>query len=153
MRKIYNILFAVLLFLGCSKDKIESLPNLSATLNNKSWSAFTIDTHIIYDFSRGDDDFEIRATTKDEKELYFIIRSISSGKYDTYLACNINYLPNVNDFKTYTAKKGEFNLSVDTVNHQISGTFDFVMKNIQNTSDSVVVKNGSFNNLKYTVSY
>jgi len=159
MRKIFYILFAVLLFSGCSKEKIENLPmsNLSATLNNGSWSAFTVDTHIIYirEIGYSINEFEIRATTKDKQELYFNIYSTSSGIYDAIGNCYISYQPDVDNFgsMTYTATKGEVNLSVDTVNYQISGTFDIVLKKFQDSSDSVVVKNGLFHDLKYTVRY
>jgi hypothetical protein len=151
MRKLYSIFFAVIFFAGCSKDNNESIPTLSATFNSGSWTAFTIDTHLDY-YTYNRDMFYIRATTKDEQELYINIYSIASGKYYINQYCSVSYTPSVSNFLSdrFTANTGELNLTVDTVKNEISGTFEFVLKNQNNFSDSIVVTNGSFNNLRYS---
>jgi hypothetical protein len=155
MKKIYRFFVVLLILASCSKDDNNNLPELSATVDNDVWNAFTIDTHIVISVPFGEESFSIIAVTKEEQQLELYILSIKSGIYAV--------TPNSEFFAVYRSKEnlnqnsdryyptaGEINLAVDSVNQEISGSFNLVLKKYNSYNDSVVITNGSFNNLRYT---
>jgi len=156
MRKIYTFLFGFLLFVGCSKDNNNNnnseIPELSATVDNAAWNAFTIDTHIVFSLPNMDENFSIFAVTKDGHELSLNIHGAKTGIYKVSQNQNLwaEYQKTSLNHEIYGSNSGEVNLIVDSLNQEISGTFNLVLKSYLNTSDSIVITNGSFNNLRYT---
>jgi Family of unknown function (DUF6252) len=151
--KKFDLLFLVVLFIaGCSKENNPDLPELTATFNDTTWTAFTIDTHLQYDVPVGRL-FLIKAVSRNNQELYIQLGNVIAGKYSFPYNAYATYQPALSFYQRplYRAKKGQINLIVDSLNNQISGTFNLILKNSDDRLlDSIVVTNGTFSNLKYS---
>jgi hypothetical protein len=144
---------------SCSKSNNSgSGGGMSATVGSNSWSSGASATQGIYDTSQ--DQFEIGGTQINSGDttafiLYFSTPFTVGGAMNSdTVFVDVNYI----DSKTLNLYDGgkEAGWSILTVTsynstgHTIAGTFNGVLYNLSNSSDSLVISNGKFNS-SYTL--
>jgi hypothetical protein len=148
---VFFTLFAVVL-MGCNKESLQNLaPNMSATIDEDSWTSLTRASILT------DDGISITASSTSGETLILTILGDSAGIYDLNLTsakCGAVYKETLSQSTSdaWVSSSGQINLTeVNTSDKKISGTFHFQMK--QDLSSTVIeISDGVFNNLKYTVS-
>jgi hypothetical protein len=144
---------------GCKKSSNSgSGSGMSATVGSNSWSSGTSATQGIYVTSQGQ--FQIGGTQIKSADtsafvLYFATPfTVGRAMNSDTVYVDVNYI----DSKTLNLYDGggEAGWSIltvtsyDSTSHSIGGTFNGVVYNLSNSSDSLVIANGKFNS-SYTL--
>ncbi len=144
---ITAILFSTF-FTSCDKDSL-NLASMSATVNDTDWKASVRLT--VLDSAN----FLITGTSLSGDVIALTVFGSTEGTYTLSLdsiSADFEgvYTNGVSLNDVYTATNGEVVLSkVNTTDEKISGTFSFSAMNPEGTT--IEVKDGTFENLKYTL--
>jgi hypothetical protein len=154
---IASICLGILIITGCSKEDnpITNLltAKMTATVKGESWSATTQTA------AKTASTITIAgtqiSTSLTSSIISITINGITADSYNvgvTGKICTATYTPNASSpSKSYLSSSGTVKISeINTSKKTISGTFSFTCIDGILTSDSVVIKNGSFSGIGYT---
>lgn len=149
-KRLMLLLVAITLIMGSCKKDSDSVTKMGANIDGKNWNAGLLRlTNLTGNV------FSIVGTSLTGEVLEITINGNTPGVYELnltkqeclaiYKKGGINTSPS--DF--FTSVSGKVNLTkVDLANKKISGTFDFNCAQL--SLQTVIVSNGSFNDLSYT---
>lgn len=157
--KNLSFIFTIILLatIACKKDEpvtpqsLLSNASMTATIDGIKWTSLTRVT------IQKNGLFLITGTSSDGKVLEVTVKGIINGTYnfeasmDSVAAqCGSIYKPSLNNNdSTFVSNSGQVIISnVDTENKQISGTFHFVVTNLNVTKN---ITEGKFTDLKYLI--
>ncbi|MFW6224783.1 MAG: DUF6252 family protein [Bacteroidota bacterium] len=170
MKKIMSALiigWGVLYFSGCDEETKEKIlpTKMSATVNDTLWKANGRDTYKYETLNQ----FYITGTSLQREIMNITIFGTQEGEYilntdilDTTQSADVKFAAvfkrsaSAGTDDIYYAKQGKVKITdINTSDQQISGNFHFNMFRASDSTflvqDTVTVKNGTFENLKYRI--
>ncbi|OFX44289.1 MAG: hypothetical protein A2046_13565 [Bacteroidetes bacterium GWA2_30_7] len=158
MKKLLFIHLALcFVVLSCKKDdntnpqSIITNASMIAKIDGTSWNSVTRVT------IQKSGIFLITGTSVDGKLIEITVKGTTIGTYNLLASmdsaaaqCGSIYKPSINNNdSTYASKSGQVKISsIDTENKLISGTFNFVVTNLEITKN---ITDGKFTDLKYQI--
>jgi hypothetical protein len=153
MKSTLSFCFVALLVVstitGCKSDSTSSnntgagSNGLSATVSGSSWTP-DVPAHAIFTSFTEQTAISASKTTGESMGIMFNPGVSKAGTYKIGIADSASgVFVKQNPSRSYSGWNGTVTVSSWTSSH-ITGTFNFVAKNVQNVSDSVVISGGAF---------